>query len=389
MKSTLCSGGLAAIALLSACSKLPGVGKLTGGGGGGGSTASTPVPAVTPTPTVDDEAPYELRSLASRAKTLEGYAATNDDHQMRKQLPEVERALEAARAKFPDRDYAPYERLLADAAAAIAAIERNRRDRDADVKRSMQVREELEAQLRGVDPRGTPSGAEALSYLQRYQAVAERCQREQLAPLSTAIGELCRTAAGPHQFARPAADRDLAKIDGELDAMTKFKIPQAAKGEVWFDDGDDFLDVQASVAPHLATLDELAKVAGIAIDTAARRARAAELATAFAEALATAGKRDAMPKGLLTSKTITSTAENWIGDDGKVIRAGVEKSSVRSVKNDFGVVTGKSGAGVAAYQPPNTTYCFVRRFEAYAEADGSNWQLSSRGVGMLGVTRCK
>lgn len=387
MKSTLCLGGLAALALLSACSKLPGIGKLSGGGGG--SSTSTPVPKVTSTPAVDDEAPYELRSLASRAKTLEEYAATNDDHQMRKQIPEVESALEAARAKFPDRDYAPYDKLLVDAEAAIAAIERNRRAGEDDVKRSMQVREELEAQLRGIDTRVTPSGAEALGYLKRYQAVTERCQREQLAPLSTAIAELCRTAAGPHTFAQPAADRDLAKIDEDLDTMTKYKIPQAAKGEVWLDNGRDFLDVQAWVAPRLATLDELAQVAGIAIDTAARRTRAAELATAFAEALATAGKRDAMPKGLLTSKTITSTAENWIGDDGKVIRAGVEKSSVRSVKNDFGVVTGKSGAGVAAYQPPNTTYCFVRRFEAYAEADGSNWQLSSSGVGMLGVTRCK
>jgi hypothetical protein len=350
-----------------------------------------PVPAVTPTPTVDDEAPYELRILATRAKTLEGYAETQSDDQMRKQIPEVESAIATARAKFPDRDYQPYEKLIADAEAAIEAIERNRQASADDAKRSMQVREELEAQVRGIDTRLTPSAQDAVAYLERYRAVAERCQREGLAGLSTAIAELCKTAAGPHRFAGPAADEALAEVDGDLDTMEQAKVPQAAKGEVWFDNGKTgFLDVVAWVEPRLAQIDRLATAGGVTADTASRRARATQLATAFADALAAAAKKDAMPKGLITSPTITETAVNWIDDDGKVIRAGVEKASVRSVKNDFGVVTGKSGNGWAVYQPPDKPYCYLRGFEAYAEADGRRWQLSSRGkVEMLRVTRCK
>lgn len=392
MKRSIYLGGLAALVLASACSKIPGLGKLGGGGGNGsGGAAAAPVPAVTPTPTVDDEAPYELRILATRAKTLEGYAETQSDDQMRKQIPEVESAIATARAKFPDRDYQPYEKLIADAEAAIEAIERNRRASADDAKRSMQVREELEAQVRGIDTRLTPSAQDAVAYLERYRAVAERCQREGLAGLSTAIAELCKTAAGPHRFAGPAADEALAEVDGDLDTMEQAKVPQAAKGEVWFDNGKTgFLDVVAWVEPRLAQIDRLATAGGVTADTASRRARATQLATAFADALAAAAKKDAMPKGLITSPTITETAVNWIDDDGKVIRAGVEKASVRSVKNDFGVVTGKSGNGWAVYQPPDKPYCYLRGFEAYAEADGRRWQLSSRGkVEMLRVTRCK
>jgi hypothetical protein len=392
MKRSIYLGGLAALVLASACSKIPGLGKLGGGGGNGsGGAAAAPVPAVTPTPTVDDEAPYELRILATRAKTLEGYAETQSDDQMRKQIPEVESAIATARAKFPDRDYQPYEKLIADAEAAIEAIERNRQASADDAKRSMQVREELEAQVRGIDTRLTPSAQDAVAYLERYRAVAERCQREGLAGLSTAIAELCKTAAGPHRFAGPAADEALAEVDGDLDTMEQAKVPQAAKGEVWFDNGKTgFLDVVAWVEPRLAQIDRLATAGGVTADTASRRARATQLATAFADALAAAAKKDAMPKGLITSPTITETAVNWIDDDGKVIRAGVEKASVRSVKNDFGVVTGKSGNGWAVYQPPDKPYCYLRGFEAYAEADGRRWQLSSRGkVEMLRVTRCK
>jgi len=392
MKRSIYLGGLAALVLASACSKIPGLGKLGGGGGNGsGGAAAAPVPAVTPTPTVDDEAPYELRILATRAKTLEGYAETQSDDQMRKQIPEVESAIATARAKFPDRDYQPYEKLIADAEAAIEAIERNRQASADDAKRSMQVREELEAQVRGIDTRLTPSAQDAVAYLERYRAVAERCQREGLAGLSTAIAELCKTAAGPHRFAGPAADEALAEVDGDLDTMEQAKVPQAAKGEVWFDNGKTgFLDVVAWVEPRLAQIDRLATAGGVTADTASRRARATQLATAFADALAAAAKKDAMPKGLITSPTITESAVNWIDDDGKVIRAGVEKASVRSVKNDFGVVTGKSGNGWAVYQPADKPYCYLRGFEAYAEADGSRWQLSSRGtVEMLRVTRCK
>ena len=392
MKRSIYLGGLAALVLASACSKIPGLGKLGGGGGNGsGGAAAAPVPAVTPTPTVDDEAPYELRILATRAKTLEGYAETQSDDQMRKQIPEVESAIATARAKFPDRDYQPYEKLIADAEAAIEAIERNRQASADDAKRSMQVREELEAQVRGIDTRLTPSAQDAVAYLERYRAVAERCQREGLAGLSTAIAELCKTAAGPHRFAGPAADEALAEVDGDLDTMEQAKVPQAAKGEVWFDNGKTgFLDVVAWVEPRLAQIDRLATAGGVTADTASRRARATQLATAFADALAAAAKKDAMPKGLITSPTITESAVNWIDDDGKVIRAGVEKASVRSVKNDFGVVTGKSGNGWAVYQPPDKPYCYLRGFEAYAEADGRRWQLSSRGkVEMLRVTRCK
>lgn len=392
MKRSIYLGGLAALVLASACSKIPGLGKLGGGGGNGsGGAAAAPVPAVTPTPTVDDEAPYELRILATRAKTLEGYAETQSDDQMRKQIPEVESAIATARAKFPDRDYQPYEKLIADAEAAIEAIERNRQASADDAKRSMQVREELEAQVRGIDTRLTPSAQDAVAYLERYRAVAERCQREGLAGLSTAIAELCKTAAGPHRFAGPAADEALAEVDGDLDTMEQAKVPQAAKGEVWFDNGKTgFLDVVAWVEPRLAQIDRLATAGGVTADTASRRARATQLATAFADALAAAAKKDAMPKGLITSPTITETAVNWIDDDGKVIRAGVEKASVRSVKNDFGVVTGKAGNGWAVYQPPDKPYCYLRGFEAYAEADGRRWQLSSRGkVEMLRVTRCK
>jgi hypothetical protein len=221
--------------------------------------------------------------------------------------------------------------------------------------------------------------------------VAERCQREGLAALSTAIAALCKTAAGPHRFAGPAADEALAEVDGDLDTMEQAKVPQAAKGEVWFDNGKTgFLDVEAWVGPRLAQIDRLATAGGVTADTASRRARATQLATAFADALAAAAKKDAMPKGLITSSTITETAVNWIGADGKVIRAGVEKASVRSIKNDFGVVTGKSGNGLVVYQPPDKPYCFLRGFEAYAEADGRRWQLSSTGaVRMLWVTRCK
>jgi hypothetical protein len=170
MKRSIYLGGLAALVLASACSKIPGLGKLAGGGGNGsGGAAAAPVPAVTPTPTVDDEAPYELRILATRAKTLEGYAETQSDDQMRKQIPEVESAIATARAKFPDRDYQPYEKLIADAEAAIEAIERNRRASADDAKRSMQVREELEAQVRGIDTRLTPSAQDAVAYLERYR----------------------------------------------------------------------------------------------------------------------------------------------------------------------------------------------------------------------------
>ena len=270
-------------------------------------------------------------------------------------------------------------------------LKRNRQASADDAKRSMQVREELEAQVRGIDTRLTPSAQDAVAYLERYRAVAERCQREGLAGLSTAIAELCKTAAGPHRFAGPAADEALAEVDGDLDTMEQAKVPQAAKGEVWFDNGKTgFLDVVAWVEPRLAQIDRLATAGGVTADTASRRARATQLATAFADALAAAAKKDAMPKGLITSPTITETAVNWIDDDGKVIRAGVEKASVRSVKNDFGVVTGKSGNGWAVYQPPDKPYCYLRGFEAYAEADGRRWQLSSRGkVEMLRVTRCK
>jgi hypothetical protein len=127
------------------------------------------------------------------------------------------------------------------------------------------------------------------------------------------------------------------------------------------------------------------------VDTASRRARATQLATAFAAALVAAAKKDAMPKGLITSPTITESAVNWIDDDGKVIRAGVEKASVRSVKNDFGVVTGKSGNGLGVYQPAGQavllTCAASRPTPRLTAAAGS----SARGARceMLRVTRCK
>jgi hypothetical protein len=389
MKRSIYLGGLAALVLASACSKIPGLGKLGGGGGGGGGTA--PVPALTATPSVDDDAPFELRNLASRARTLEAYAETQSDDQMRKQIPEVEDALAAARAKFPDRDYRPYEKLLVDAEAAIVAIERNRQASMDANERMEAIRVELQAQIRSANPDLTLSVEGARSYRATLIAVRERCEREKLPELSKAIAELCKSAAGPYLFVEPAADAGLADVDGDLKVMERAKVPQAAKGEIWFDNRETaFLDVEAWVGPRLDALDALAADTGVPVDTASRRARATQLATAFADALVAAAKKDAMPKGLITSPTITETAVNWIDDDGKVIRAGVEKASVRSVKNDFGVVTGKSGNGWAVYQPPDKPYCYLRGFEAYAEADGSRWQLSSRGtVEMLRVTRCK
>jgi hypothetical protein len=356
MKRSIYLGGLAALVLASACSKIPGLGKLGGGGGNGrrryragagadrdphASTTTRPSSCASwrrgPGPSRPTPRPRATTRCASRS-------------------PRSRSAIAAARAKFPDRDYQPLREAPRSTPRPRSwRSSATARPAPTTPTRSMQaIRvEELQAQIREhrhpdltlSRPRG------ALAYLERdpdrggVSAASARGLPEASAPPSPSCA---RPPPAPICFAGPAADEALADVDGDLDTSWSRprcrRRPRARSGSTTA--RPRFLDVEAWVGPRLGALDALAADTGVPVDTASRRARATQLATAFADALVAAAKKDAMPKGLITSPTITETAVNWIDDDGKVIRAGVEKASVRSVKNDFGVVTGKSGNGL-------------------------------------------
>lgn len=250
------------------------------------------------------------------------------------------------------------------------------------------IRDELADAVRAAESTSTPE--RAIEVHARLAALAERCRVEKLPARYEGAKEACADLSRPRPYAQQAADASLASVHQDLDKLETYKIPQAAKGEVWFDNDElGFLDAGAWIAARVTTLDELVARTGVVADTAAARARASTLAAAFDAALTGAARTDTAPRGMVTSKTITSTATSNIGKDGTVVRAGVAKDTIRKVKNDFGVVTGQAGTGFVVYQPPGKAYCFVRAFDASAEANGSNWQLWWTSARMVRVSRCK